>query len=175
MALKTRIIQTTSLTDNTGDLKLAEETVFPVLTDTGAGKGEIVSATLTVSAMRSYSTLYTLAVSYGSITLASTDNPGDFEPVRTLVLPLNSISERLLTDAAESIVLTPQGSGTGVKCNFREGCYLTLEIVYEEPEEPQNVRFWNGSAWQPCKVQYYTGSVWLPCQTKYSPDGQTFQ
>lgn len=175
MALKTRTIQTTSRATNTGDLKLGAETVFPVLTDTGAGKGTIVSATLTVSAMRSYSTQYTLSVSYGGVALASTDNPGAFDTVKTLVLPLNSISERLLTDAAESIVLTPQGSGTGVKCNFREGCYLTLEIIYEEPDEPQNVRFWNGSAWQPCKVQYYTGSAWLPCQTKYSPDGQTFQ
>lgn len=175
MALKTRTIQTTSRTANTGDLTLGEETAFPVLTDTGAGKGTIVSATLTISAMRSYSTQYTLAVSYGGVALASTDNPGAFDPVKTLVLPLSSISERLLTDAGDAIVLTPQGSGTGAKCNFREGCYLKLEIVYEEPEEPKNVHYWNGSAWLPCDVKYYTGSAWLPCQTKYSPDGQTFQ
>ena len=175
MAVKTRKLQTVSLTTNTGDLKTETEIVFPLLTDTGPGRGTIVSATLTVTAMKSYSSLYTLALSYGGIVLATMPNPGVFESIRSVTSPLESIDPRLLTDAAESIVLTIKGSGSGNKCNLRETCYLSLEIVYEEPEEPRNVFYRSGSAWLPCEVKYYTGSAWLPCKTNYSPDGQTFQ
>ncbi len=179
MAIRTRIIQSYPLDAGSGDLKAGTGFSFSVMSDTGAvSGGSILSARVTISRLRSYSSSYTLEVSFGGDALGEMWNPGVFEDTQSITLELRQPSGELLTEPAFSIVLTALDSSgsTGNKLNYREQCTVTVEVDYEEAEEaPDTVFYYSGSKWLPCKVNYYDGSKWLPCKTLYCPDGQAFR
>lgn len=176
MAIRTRLIQSYPLAAGSGDLKAGESQSFSVMDDSGAvSEGTILSARLTISRMRSYSTSYVLEVSFGSETLARTWNPGVLEETQSIVLELREPSPKLLTEPAFTIVLTAadDSGSTGNKVNYREQCYVTVEVDYQVRDDAA-VSYFDGSKWLPCEMHYYDGSKWLPCETWYCPDGQTF-
>ncbi len=177
MAIKTRLIQSHPLSDHSGDLKADEEFTFSVLSDSGPGKLKSITGTrLYISLVRSYSAYYTMEVRFGGVLVGTTVNPGVFDSARSALMQLISPSPFLVTGTGGEITISIRSSSpTGSKLNFRQNCYVTLEVDYEEAEEPKRVFFYDGSRWLPCEVRYYDGSKWLPCEAVYSPDGQTFQ
>lgn len=177
MAIKTRLITSHPLGDHSGDLKADEEFTFSVLSDTGTGKlKSITAARLYISLVRSYSSLYTMEVRFGGVLVGTTVNPGIFDSAQPATMQLISPSPYLVTGTGGEITISIRStSATGSKLNFRQGCYVTLEVDYEEAEEPRQAFYYDGSKWLPCDIRYYDGSGWQPCKALYSPDGQSFQ
>lgn len=177
MAIRTRLIQSYPLSVGSGDLKAGMSQSFSVMDDSGAAsEGTLLSARLTISRLRSYSENYVLEVAFDGVVLGRTENPGVFEDTRSIVLEILAPDKKLLTEPVFDITLTAaDASGsTGNKLNYREQCYVTVEVDYQVRDD-SNVSYWDGSRWLPCEMNYYNGSRWLPCETWYCPDGQTFQ
>lgn len=177
MAIKTRLIQSHPLSDHSGDLQTDDEFAFSVLSDTGTGKAKsITGARLYISLMKSYSAIYTMEVRFGGVLVGTTVNPGVFaDTAQSALMQLISPSMYLVNGTGGEILISIRSSTAGGKLNFRQNCYVTLEVDYEEAEEEKNVFYYDGSKWLPCDVSYYDGSKWLPCAAMYSPDGQSFQ
>ena len=121
------------------DLKPGRFAKFSVTSDTGPVSGVIITAArLHVSLYRSYSTSYKLQVKYDASsgeTLASTTAMQVNNAEHSETLTLGNWLPDLVKLTPENIYLVVQASGTTNKCNFRDGCTITLEIDYMYPPE----------------------------------------
>lgn len=121
------------------DLKPGRYARFAVTGDTGPVSGVIITAVrLHVSLYRSYSTSYTLQVKYDASSgaaLASTAAMESDSTEHAETLALANWLPDLVKLTPENIYLVVQGSGTTNKCNFRDGCTITLSIDYMYPPE----------------------------------------
>ena len=133
--MSTRIIEASIAQYATTDLADGKFARFAVTSDTGAiANATIFAARLYISAFRSYSNSYLLAVKYDSSsggTLAKTDVLASNSTVHEETLALSSIQTGLMSTTPENIFLVVDStSGAGNKINFRELCTITLEIDY---------------------------------------------
>lgn len=174
----TRVLTTVALSDNSGDLRDGAVMEFEVADDTGAAQGFRPSAArLYISRLRSYTDTYYISVTYGDVELARTGVVGTFD-TQEISLRLEYLSPQLLLESPWRIQLVNVATGgtSGNKNNYRQGCYIRLEIEYELPDPVYNdVLFYDGQRWLPCDVSFFSAQRWIPCDVLYSPDGIKFE
>lgn len=133
--MSTRVITASIAQGATTDLANGKYARFAVDSDTGAAANPtIIGARLYVSAFRSYSGSYALAVKYDSSsgsTLAKTGELSSNSTVHGETFALSSLQAALMNSTPDNIYLVVEASsGAGNKINFREACTITLEIDY---------------------------------------------
>lgn len=107
---------------------------FAVISDTGPGAGIISSASLHLSAIRTYSQSFYLDVNGGGSTLAKTRGHQANGNEHSETVPLADLAEALLYGEFEELTLTVKKiTGSANKINFPDGCTITIAIEYEEP------------------------------------------
>ena len=150
--MSTRIIEASIAQYATTDLADGKFARFAVTEDTGAvADATIIAARLYISAYRSYSASYMLAVKYDSSsgsTLAKTGELKADSTVHDSTLTLSSLKAALMTGAPDNIYLVVDAtSGSGNKINFRELCTITLEIDYvNKCTAPANLTLSSGTS-----------------------------
>lgn len=133
--MSTRIMEASIAQYATTDLADGKFARFSVDSDTGAVENtKIAAARLYISAFRSYSSAYALAVKFDASdgeTLATTGTMESNDTVHAETLTLSSLQAALISSTPDNIYLVVEAtSGAGNKINFREACTITLEIDY---------------------------------------------
>lgn len=174
----TRRIKTAALLDHSGDLREGAAMEFEVADDPGSTGGiKLLAANLYISRMKSYSNNYYISVTYGDEEVARTGIVGAFDEKET-TLKLEYLQTQLMSENPWRIQLINVATGgtTGNKCNYRQGCYVQLEIEYEMPDPVYNeVFYYNGKEWILSDTKYYDGKEWLQCDVLYTADGIKFK